>query len=436
MMLVFFCFSAKGMKRILENQDGEKSAHTNESSTSSTHSSLPTPSGAQFPISTASGSGQARESSVQEDSPLERLHKRRKAELSGMPQLDEVEGSQESGVEPPKMLSQGVLRGSLFLIQSALSKGAPIEAKDNAGRTALHIAATLDNADCLRVLLDKGAQIEAKDKSGKTALHQAAWAGHQNCLRTLLEKGAKIEDKDYDGRTALSIAALKGHLKCLRALLENGAQIEAKNDFGLTAFHHASMTCNIECLRALFLAGAHIIEDGASFTVRAPSEDKVRESRRRLKVALLAFRYAGSDSEGAKSENPAGDLITSNSYLRSWIFLSHPEIREDVFTVLMSLLAEGKKVDDPLFKQAQEELGDYLVIRLRDMLNRINTPKSTAWLELHDPLAERQNETRSLCDPDLVEQNFGDVIRNSIRKRYRELYLVASSQGTTASSSS
>ena len=73
-------------------------------------------------------------------------------------------------------------------------------------------------------------------------------------------------------------------------------------------------------------------------------------------------------------------------------------------------------------------------MRLRDILNKINTPNPIESV-LADLSEEEEDEICSLFDPDLVEQNFGDVIRNSIRKRYRELYLVAGVQETTASSS-
>ena len=287
----------------------------------------------------------------------------------------------------------------------------------------------------LETALAMGARIEAKNAYAWRALHWVAFNGYLECLRVLLQKGAQIEAKNAYGWTALSMAAQKGLLGCLKALLENGAQIEVKNDSVMSAVHYAAMTGQLECLRALLLAGAHIIVDEAHFKIRPLSEDKVRISRRRLKVALLAFRYAGSGSEGAKSENSAGDLITSNSYLRSWIFLSHPGTREDVFTVLMSLLANGKKVDYPLFEMAQAELGDYLVIRLRDTLNKINTPKSIESV-LGSLSEEKQDEIRILCASDLVEKNFGDLIRSSIRKRFRELYLTNCSQGTVASSQS
>ena len=375
-----------------------------------------------------------------------------------------------------ELLFQGASTGSLILIERAIAKGAQLETKDAFGRTSLHIAACSGHHDCLRALLEKGAQIDAKDNAGITSLYTAAFFGHPGCLRVLLEQGAEIKAQDTAGRTALHRVADKdtdfnipfgGHLaclgallgkeaqietkddndmaalrraaafcqlECLRILLEKGAQIETKDKRGLTALHSAATLGRQEVLRALLLAGAHIIESGASSRVIAPLENKVRVSRRRLKVALLALRYAGSDSDIPKSAHAAGDLITSNSYLRSWIFLSHPDIKEDVFTILMSLLAEGKKVDDPLFKQAQEELGDYLIMRLRDTLNNINTPNPIESV-LADLSEEEEDEIRSLCDPDLVEQNFGDVIRSSIRKRYRELYLGGGVQETTPSSS-
>jgi len=75
-------------------------------------------------------------------------------------------------------------------------------------------------------------------------------------------------------------------------------------------------------------------------------------------------------------------------------------LKEDVFTVLNDLLAQGKKLDYALFRMAQAELGDYLVFKLRDT----NTSKPMASVISRLSVAEQAE----LCDPDLVEVNFGD----------------------------
>ena len=62
--------------------------------------------------------------------------------------------------------------------EEALRNGANVNAKDEDGRTALHLAAFNGHADIVEALLRHGADVNAKDKDGYTALHWAATLGH------------------------------------------------------------------------------------------------------------------------------------------------------------------------------------------------------------------------------------------------------------------
>jgi len=57
-----------------------------------------------------------------------------------------------------------------------LERGAPIDAADNRGRTALLIAAERGDAAIVSLLLDRGADRIRRDKEGKSALDLAASA--------------------------------------------------------------------------------------------------------------------------------------------------------------------------------------------------------------------------------------------------------------------
>ena len=77
---------------------------------------------------------------------------------------------------------------------------------DDAGRTALHLAATHCHVDAAKLLLDKGAKIDAKAVGGATPLDVAAQAGCVDMVNLLLSKGAKVNLRDDQGRTPLDRA--------------------------------------------------------------------------------------------------------------------------------------------------------------------------------------------------------------------------------------
>lgn len=67
-----------------------------------------------------------------------------------------------------------------------------LETRDSADRTALLIAAMLDNVRVLRVLLSRGADHGAREAARRhgTALHVCAGEGHAACVDLLLQHGA------------------------------------------------------------------------------------------------------------------------------------------------------------------------------------------------------------------------------------------------------
>jgi uncharacterized protein len=73
-------------------------------------------------------------------------------------------------------------RAAVEVVELLLDAGAPIDATDNRGRTALMIAAELGHATIVEVLLDRGADRTVADKSGKRAADLAADASVRDKL--------------------------------------------------------------------------------------------------------------------------------------------------------------------------------------------------------------------------------------------------------------
>lgn len=87
-------------------------------------------------------------------------------------------------------------------------EGIDVNAKDDDGDTALHVAAERGDPDILSSLIDAGAEVNAKNKFDVTPLYVAVSARHseKDVVRILIEKGADLNAMTKKGKTPLSIA--------------------------------------------------------------------------------------------------------------------------------------------------------------------------------------------------------------------------------------
>ena len=113
-----------------------------------------------------------------------------------------------------------------------------IDLPNNAGETALMMAALRDQDSWVAKLLDKGARIEGINQAGQpgwTPLHYAAAAPGNKALMVLLARGARIDARSPNGTTPLMMAAQYGSEDAVDALLKQGADLRLRNDLNLGA---------------------------------------------------------------------------------------------------------------------------------------------------------------------------------------------------------
>lgn len=123
--------------------------------------------------------------------------------------------------------------------------------------TPLHIAAEYGSINVIRALLDKGATIDAYNEWHCTPLHIAARAGSIDVLAYLLHEGANPNAQNQTLQTPLHGASKYGGIEEVKALLDNGAAIDAYDKWKETPLHKAARAGNIDVL-------AHLLHKGAN----------------------------------------------------------------------------------------------------------------------------------------------------------------------------
>lgn len=116
-------------------------------------------------------------------------------------------------------LQSACYMNSLELVNLLLDYGAPLN-PDAPQETALMIACVYRYVDVVKLLLSRGAFVDAMQEDGYTALHIAAAQGDTKIIQMLIDFKANSGCKDKSGDTPLACALRKGHTHVAH-LLEN-----------------------------------------------------------------------------------------------------------------------------------------------------------------------------------------------------------------------
>jgi uncharacterized protein len=96
-------------------------------------------------------------------------------------------------------------------------------------------AAGVGDIATVKALAKAGADINARTDAGETALMRASSNGHIETVKLLIEEGAELDVIREDGFTALMCAAFFGQKRVVTALVEGGADPNVKDRLGSTA---------------------------------------------------------------------------------------------------------------------------------------------------------------------------------------------------------
>ena len=153
-------------------------------------------------------------------------------------------------------------KGDGLQLEKLIASQSDVNARDDYGRTPVHVATFAKQRNIIRKLAKVGANLELLESDKYDAVTIAAVADDEETLRVLLSLGAsaKLTTSRYDG-TALIAAAHLGHEGVVKQLIAASAPLDHVNNLHWTAMIESIVLGNggarhQEVLRALIAAGA------------------------------------------------------------------------------------------------------------------------------------------------------------------------------------
>ncbi len=115
-------------------------------------------------------------------------------------------------------------RADLFILESELKRGVPIDLSNSVGETPLFFCVNANQIEMCRMVAGRGANLNHQRLDGSTVMHLSALNDDSiDMLRFLVTAGAKINIKNISGKTPLAWAEEKKQKKISAYLRSVGA---------------------------------------------------------------------------------------------------------------------------------------------------------------------------------------------------------------------
>ena len=135
------------------------------------------------------------------------------------------------GGDAKRQMFHAVRSNDLPALQAVLSSGddanITLGDTDTSGRTTLHVAAAVADADMVRFLVKQGLGVDVPDRRMNTPLHAAAKSNSAEVVSLLLGYGSDALLKNSEGHTPLSLAQIKVRSAVVKVLRRHVAEISA-----------------------------------------------------------------------------------------------------------------------------------------------------------------------------------------------------------------
>ena len=235
-------------------------------------------------------------------------------------------------------LHRAALEGKPTYVQQLLQSGADKDAKDNAGKTPLHLACTMQpdanknkkqqaeynkaKGGTVVALCRVQASFNERDNYGRTALH-VGFTGkepiHHRIVKQLLNlNGSDVNVQDDKGYTPLHFAAQMSEAAVKNLLNLRDTRVDIKNDNGETPFDLACNRAVEEALKARYYEDNPDTMDTAAFESKfsdealaagATAAAAAREGQERSYPSFTPPSAALIVPKEEREEEPRGDYV-------------------------------------------------------------------------------------------------------------------------------
>lgn len=307
-------------------------------------------------------------------------------------------------------------------VREAIELGIPYQQANYKGRTALHIAAAIENdpgydgsamaMTRLEFLLQPTMPFDVNviDNDGVTPLHIASTSSDTNSL-ILIEHGADIQAKDRDGRTPLHFAARAGQSNVVGLLmeiyLERSIDIDQQCAERRSALHQAARSGNSEAVRLLLKAGANpaLADKRGRTPLHAAAEFESRTHAQRMRTltenALALPAKSQHGQEKRKDAFSRMDLVVSDE--------DDARCTQEVIQLLLSAGADRNQVD----MNGHRPLDVAVMLGCSPAVDELKHPMNESGPQSLDPIGESMLAVKEFQVREIVESI--QVPENSIR---------------------
>ncbi len=123
----------------------------------------------------------------------------------------------------------GIYSSNIDIVREQLDKGVFVDARNETGLTALHVA---QNKEIIKLLIARGADVNAVDEDNMTPLFNKDVSAE----KILVEAGADINIRSRKGNTPLMWYCYSNYLEGVKYMVSLGADVNVVNADGHTAY--------------------------------------------------------------------------------------------------------------------------------------------------------------------------------------------------------